>query len=314
MTSDSKAAPPPYSGASEYQLVESADDKYDLALNATSQSGGASYYIHLTRTNDTPHLTIHHGTSDSSGPLAALMYDEFSAGRLHTGNPSAIPSDTKVPKQWTTWSQPPLSNFAEFTVGDKSLRWHKSYQTERHLLRPSRRYIQWSLTDVSSIATQAFSSPAPAAAATSEIKEVGSSPERRPPKRQSDGAIGTPLATLSLLAPSKPSVTRPPNGVAGTEIGNLTWEEKGAAAQEVRDAAALVVVALVHRDRQVQAREGMGPTIKVEMVARPHLYGGGMLGESGGGLALPYVTKSHGDHGGAGADCGGSGGGGSGGI
>lgn len=289
MTSDSKAAPPPYSGASEYQLVESADDKYDLALNATSQSGGASYYLHLTRTNDTPHLTIHNGTSDSSAPLAALMYDEFSAGRLHTGDPSAIPSDTKVSKQWTSWTQPPLSNYAEFTLsspssGARSFRWHKSYQTERHVFRPSRRYITWVLHTSPSSST---SPPAePQASSSPDVVEVpttSSSSSSKPVKPKTETApTGPALAKLSLLAPAKPTVVRPLNGVAGTEIGQLSWEASSQGMEQAtQDAAVLVVAALVHRDRQVGAREAMGPTIKVEMVARPHNYGRSTIGEAG---------------------------------
>ncbi|KAG8629379.1 hypothetical protein KVT40_003244 [Elsinoe batatas] len=264
MGSDTKSSPapppPPYSGhsPSSYKLLESSDDPYDLIYASTN----SSYLIHLTREPTSPHLTLH--PSSLSGPiLASLTYNSATDGNLAIGNPS----DTK-PKH-SEWSFPALTNDILFTVNSRSLQWVKTYQTERHVLRPSRRYIQYDLHD------------APMAAAGSEVQEAD--------KNTAELPKGPRLATLSLLAPAKNATTS-----QGTEVGQLDLHLP--IDQSLQDGALLLIAAIVHRDRQVTKREPLGPTIDVKMVQRPHIYGSMMPG----GAKLGHVASSGGFAGGTG--------------
>ncbi|KAF2227176.1 hypothetical protein BDZ85DRAFT_253835 [Elsinoe ampelina] len=264
MTSDTKSSPapppPPYFGhsPSSYKLLEALNDPYDLIYS----SPNSSYLVHLTREPTTPHLTLH--PSSLSGPtLASLTYNSATDGSLAIGHPS----DTK-PKH-SEWSFPALTNDIPFTVNARSLRWIKTYQTERHVLRPSRRYIQYDLHD------------APTASAGSEVQETG--------KKTAEPPKGPRLATLSLLAPAKNATTS-----QGTEVGQLDLHLP--IDQTLQDGALLLIAAIVHRDRQVTKREPLGPTIDVKMVQRPHIYGTMLPG----GTATGSVASTGGAAGGAG--------------
>ncbi|PNS14789.1 hypothetical protein CAC42_2018 [Sphaceloma murrayae] len=249
--------PPPYSGPSEYNLVECKHDMYDLAFNSASSSGGTAYYVHLTRSSGTPHLTIHQGSSIEAPILASLVYDNFSDGTITTHSP-AVNADSKPSTHSSPWTHPNITHNIDFSSPTGPLRWTKTYQTKHRLLKPSTEYIRWNLTCP------------PQPSRTAEVSAA--SRAKRPPTPS-----GPVLAELDLLPPSsKSSGTVPPSGVPGTGIGRLTFHSQ--ISQASQDAALLMVAAMVHRDRQVQAREPMGPTIDITMVARPHVMGGYALG------------------------------------
>ncbi|KAF4549881.1 Hypothetical protein D9617_19g101860 [Elsinoe fawcettii] len=260
MSSDFKSAPPPpppaYSGPSSYKLLESPSDEFDYIYHSAS----TDYLVHLTRYPDTPHLTLHH-QSLSGSSLASLDYESAANGILRVGDTS----DTK-PIQ-TPWDFATLENRIDFIASGRRLRWIKTYQTERHVLRPSRRYIQYDLVD------------APAAEQQSDVQEVGAK------TKSSNEPQGPKLATLALLPPAKGATS-----ANGNEIGQVTMH--GDLEKSVQDGALLVVAAIVHRDRQIQKREPLGPTIDVKITSRPQIYG--MFQHPGGSAAAGIVVSGSG--------------------